>query len=85
MKAIIISFRRGKHTQKPRHFNIQLENITTKANALKFINKKIEWKSPAGKIIKGIITSTHGNKGLVRAVFEKGLPGQAVNTEAEIK
>ena len=25
------------------------------------------------------------NKGLVRAIFEKGLPGQARNTEVEVK
>ena len=38
-----------------------------------------------GKKIKGKISSGHGNKGLVRAIFEKGLPGQARNTEAEVK
>ena len=47
--------------------------------------KMVEWKSPAGKIIKGKVMAAHGNKGLVRAIFERGLPGQAITTEVEIK
>jgi len=84
-KGIITSFRRGRHTYKPRHFIIRIVGIEDKDNAEKYINKAVEWKSPAGKIIKGVIKALHGNKGLVRAIFEKGLPGQAVNTEVEIK
>ena len=80
-----MSFRRGRHTYKPRHFIIQIGKVETKKDAEKYIGKEVEWKSPSGKIIKGKITSTHGNKGFLRAVFEKGLPGQAINTEVEIK
>jgi len=36
-------------------------------------------------VIKGKISGSHGNKGLVRAIFERGLPGQALNTEIEVK
>ncbi len=85
MKAVVVSFRRGRHTYKPRHFIIQTEKSKNKKDAEKYLGKKVEWKSPAGKIIKGKITASHGNKGLLRVVFEKGLPGQAINTEAEIK
>lgn len=84
MKGKVISFRRGKHTYKPRHFIIQVEGITDKEKAKSFLGKKVIWKSPSGKEIRGIITSTHGSKGLLRAVFEKGLPGQAINQEVEI-
>lgn len=85
MKAKVIQFRRGKKTVHERHFLIEIENISTKKDTEKFIGKEISWKSPAGKIIKGKISSSHGNKGLVRAIFEKGLPGQAITTEVEIK
>jgi len=85
MKAIVMSFRRGRHTYKPRQFIIQAEKIKTKEDAKKNIGKEVEWKSPAGKLIKGKITAIHGNKGLLRVVFDKGLPGQAINTEVEIK
>ena len=85
MKAFIVSFRRGRHTYKPRHFIIEIEKIETRNEAEKYVDRDLEWKSPAGKIIRGKIRTAHGNKGLVRAIFEKGLPGQAINTEVEIK
>jgi len=86
MKAQIISPRRGRHTYKPRQFIISAgaEAQTSPEKAQKLIGKQVIWKSPAGKIIKGKIQAVHGNKGLLRALFEKGLPGQAVNSSVEI-
>lgn len=84
MKAKIIQFRRGRHTIHERHFLIDVGATTIKESG-KFIGKVVEWKSPAGKIIKGKIASSHGTKGLVRAIFEKGLPGQAITSEVEVK
>jgi large subunit ribosomal protein L35Ae len=49
------------------------------------IGKSVSWKSESGKILSGKIASTHGNKGVVRAIFEIGLPGQAIGTRVEIK
>ena len=84
MKAKIVQFRRGRHNYKPRHFILDVD-AENKDKAEKFVGKKVEWKSDSGKIIKGEIKSTHGNKGLVRAIFEKGLPGQAINQNCEVK
>lgn len=84
MKATVSSFRRGRKTQKPRHFILEVESIDNKAKAEKLIGKEVTWKSPSGKELKGKITSTHGNKGQIRAVFEIGLPGQAINDNVEI-
>jgi len=81
----VIQFRRGKHTYKPRHFLIEVEGSKNRKDAEKLVGKDVEWKSPAGKIIKGKISGAHGNKGAVRAIFEKGLPGQAITTGVEIK
>ena len=81
----IIQFRRGRNTIHERHFLIEITGVTTRKDAEKFKGKTVEWKSPAGKIIKGKVSSAHGNKGVVRAIFEKGLPGQARNDEVEIK
>ncbi|RLG11927.1 50S ribosomal protein L35ae [Candidatus Pacearchaeota archaeon] len=81
----VIQFRRGRKTIHKRHFLIEIEACKNREDAEKFIGKEVEWKSPSGKIIKGKISSAHGNKGVVRAIFEKGLPGQAVTTEVEIK
>ena len=85
VNAKVIQFRRGRHTIHERHFLIEIEGAETRKDAEKFVGKEVEWKSPAGKIIKGKISSAHGNKGVVRAIFEKGLPGQAVTTKVEIK
>ena len=35
--------------------------------------------------IKGKITFAHGNSGCVRALFEKGLPGQCIGKKIEVK
>jgi len=78
MEAKIISFRRGRHTQKTNQFILLVEGVDSKDKAEKFIGKKIYWESPSGKKINGIITNTHGSKGLVRARFEKGLPGEVI-------
>ena len=80
----VIQFRRGRHTIHERHFLIELEGVSKKSEAEKFVGRILEWKSPAGKIIKGRISSAHGNNGVVRAIFEKGLPGQAITTKVEI-
>ena len=84
-KGKVIQFRRGRHTVHEKHFLIEVEKTATKEDAEKLVGKEVIWKSPAGKEIKGKIAAAHGNKGVVRAIFEKGLPGQAVTTEVQIK
>jgi len=84
MKARIIQFRRGLKRIHERHFILDVD-AKSREEAEKFIDKEVIWTSPTGKEIKGKVSSAHGNKGLIRAIFEKGLPGQARNTEAEVK
>ena len=84
MKGKVIQFRRGRKTIHERHFLIDF-GFRDKKEAGKFVGKEVSWKSPAGKVIKGKVTSPHGNNGIVRAIFEKGLPGQAITTEVEVK
>ena len=83
MKGIVVQFRRGRHRIHERHYLLDL-GTTSREDAKKLAGKHVQWKSPAGKIISGTISDAHGNKGLVRAIFEKGLPGQAVTTDVEI-
>ena len=84
MKGTVIQFRRGRHVIKEKHFLLDV-NAKNREEAQKLIGKAVEWKSPAGKVIKGKISGAHGNKGLVRAIFERGLPGQALTNEVEVK
>lgn len=84
-KGKVVQFRRGRHTIHERHFLIEVEGISNREDAQKLAGKEVIWKSPAGKIIKGKISAAHGGNGVVRVIFEKGLPGQSVTTEVEIK
>jgi large subunit ribosomal protein L35Ae len=83
MKGIVVQFRRGRHTIEEKHYLLDL-GLTKREDAKKMVGKIVEWKSISGKIIKGKISDAHGNKGLVRAIFESGLPGQAITTDVEI-
>ncbi len=84
MKAKLIQFRRGKQTIHERHYLIEIDGVSKRDEAEKFVGKEVEWKSPAGKIIKGKISAPHGKRGVVRAIFEKGLPGQAITQHVEV-
>ena len=81
----VIQFRRGKGTVHEKHFLIEIDGVSNKSEAEKYIGKIVSWASPAGKIINGKISAPHGSKGIVRAIFESGLPGQAITTKVEIK
>ena len=81
----VVQFRRGRHTITEKQMLIEVEGTDSKEKASKLIGKSVEWKSPAGKVIKGKISGTHGVKGVMRAIFEKGLPGQSVTTEVKIE
>jgi large subunit ribosomal protein L35Ae len=87
MKATVVQFRRGRRNYTPRHFLIQIDGSDTREKASKFIGKNVIWISSGKekKELVGLISAAHGNKGLVRAHFEVGLPGQAIGTECEIK
>lgn len=82
--AKIVQFRRGLKRIHEKHYIIDVD-AKSREEASKFVGKGVTWTSPAGKKIKGKISSAHGNKGMVRSIFEKGLPGQARNDEVEVK
>ena len=84
MKGKVVQFRRGLKRIHERHFLLNV-GTKTREEAGNLVGKEVVWTSPAGKQIKGKISSQHGNKGLVRAIFEKGLPGQAKNDDVEVK
>jgi len=85
-KGKAVQFRRGRHTVQEKHFLIDV-GAKNRNEAEKFVGKSVEWESKGKdkKKIKGKISSAHGNKGLVRAIFEKGLPGQAIVNADEVE
>lgn len=83
MNGIIVQFRRGRHRIHEKHYLLDL-GAASREEAQKFVGKQVQWKSPGGRVISGAISSAHGNKGIVRAIFESGLPGQAITNEIEV-
>lgn len=83
----VIQFRRSRSNYKPRHFLIEIKGVDSREKAAKFAGKDVSWKSPGKepKVINGKIAAAHGNNGVIRAIFEKGLPGQAIGTDVEVK
>jgi len=86
MKAKVVQFRRGRHVVHERHFLLDC-GAKNRQEAGKFVGKSVIWESKGKekKKIHGKISFAHGNKGLVRAIFERGLPGQAVVNADEVE
>ena len=84
MEGIINNFRRGAKTQTMSHMVVYLKDSDSREKASQLVGKSIVWKSPAGKEIKGKVAAAHGNKGAVRVIFEKGMPGQSIGAKVEI-
>ena len=87
MEGLIIQFRQGRKTQKARHFLIEVDGSNSREKATEFVGKTAVWTSSGKNATKinGKIAAAHGNKGVLRAIFEKGLPGQAIGTPVEIE
>ena len=85
MEGVIKNFRRGRTTQKTNHMIVYLDDVSRREKASGLVGKEVGWKSPKGKEINGKVASAHGNKGAIRVIFEKGLPGQSLGTKVEVK
>jgi len=85
MKAKIAHFRGGKHTQTNNHMLLVAVGVDNREKASKLVGKEVVFLTEKGNAISGKIASAHGNSGVLRAVFEKGMPGQSIGKEVEIK
>lgn len=87
MNGKIVAFRGTFRTKYGNHMIVIVDGVDSKEKAVKLEGKKIVWTNPEGKkkvVISGYVSKAHGGKGAVRAVFEKGLPGQSLGTKVEI-
>jgi len=85
MQALITSFKRGRHTITGNQAVAVIDGVETREAAKELIGKSIVWKSSAGKELKGEIRSPHGNKGAVRVLWERVMPGQALGTRCDVE
>ncbi|MFC1696971.1 50S ribosomal protein L35ae [Nanoarchaeota archaeon] len=85
MKGTIVNFRGSyKTTVASNQIVIQPEGSDSKEKAEKLVGKVVVWMTPGNREIKGKISAAHGNSGAVRAICEKGMPGQCVGTKIDI-
>ncbi|MGM5481533.1 MAG: 50S ribosomal protein L35ae [Nanobdellota archaeon] len=83
MKGIIVNYRSGTHTQTTNQMIITVEGVSSKDEAEKLVGKTVIYNT-GKKEIKGEVRSAHGNSGAIRALFETGMPGQAVGKEVTL-
>ncbi len=86
MEALIINYRRGRKTQTTNQMVILVPKYD-KDKAKTLIGKSVVYtcEGKDKKQIIGKITNIHGNKGAMRVLFERGMPGQAIGQTLEVK
>ncbi|PTD94017.1 hypothetical protein C9439_04770 [archaeon SCG-AAA382B04] len=77
----ILNYKGGASSQKNNQVILEVEA----SQPSQLIGQRVKFKTSSGKIIKGNIISTHGNKNKLLARFERSLPGQALGTEVVIR
>ena len=87
MAGIVSHFRGSFRRKKGNQLIVIVPGIDNREKAQSYIGKSAVWTAP-GKSktqIKGKISAAHGNKGALRVVFERGLPGQSLGQEVKIE
>ena len=84
MKARVLSFRRGRHTQKTNQLLLSVKDVASKSSASGFLGKRVVIRTKSGREIYGKITALHGNKGVLRARFARGVPAEILGKDIEI-
>jgi len=83
IKGIIVNYRRGPRTQKPKDCLLEFPNVKSAGETSQLIGHKVSWPVGDRKCV-GKIVAPHGRNGLVRARFRKGVPGEALGSFLEI-
>ena len=82
-RGVVVSYRRGPRTQKTKEYILRFSNVESVGGAARLIGRKV--MCAVGKDgVRGKIVALHGKNGLVRALFRKGMPGQAQGSLVEI-
>ena len=84
MDGTISSFRRSIKRTSTNHMIIHVEGVDTKAKAEKLVGKRVIYDTGKKKL-HGKVAAAHGGKGAVRAIFETGMPGQALGAKVKLE
>jgi len=87
MAATIVNFRGSRRRKHGNQMILLVDGVENKDKAKSLVGKTVVWTSPGKnkKEIKGKISAAHGNKGAVRAIFEKGMPGQSLSEKVKVE
>jgi large subunit ribosomal protein L35Ae len=87
MMGIISHFRGSFRRKKGNQLVVILPGVDKRDKAQSYIGKTAVWTAPGKNKtqIKGKISAAHGNKGALRVVFERGLPGQSLGQDVKIE
>ena len=85
MQGVIVNYKSGRHTQTTNQMIVKVEGFDSREKAAKLIGKRVVYTNEKGKKISGEVRSAHGNKGALRVLFEKGMPGQAISKKVVIE
>jgi len=87
MQGTVESRRRGIRNFNPLQYIIKIndDKVVNKETAAKYLGKKVIYTTIGNKSIIGKVIALHGNKGKIRAFFDKSLPGSVVGEKVEIK
>ncbi|KAL6121205.1 ribosomal prt L35A [Nucleospora cyclopteri] len=87
--ATFVSHRRSQRRLHPKQNILKIDHVLDREAAMNYINNAVlfTYKNKEGEIvnIKGRIMACHGNKGAVRAAFEKNLNPKAVGQRVYVK
>ncbi|MBN1646179.1 50S ribosomal protein L35ae [Candidatus Woesearchaeota archaeon] len=82
MEFIIAHYAQNRHTTHGNSMIAVNSTVKTRADAEKAVGRKAMFsytdRQNNQKTITGKVASAHGNKGAIRILFEKGMPGQAI-------
>lgn len=86
MEGIIVNYRRGRKTQTTNQMVIMIPSVDSKEKAEKLVGKEVVYTCEGKNKtqIKGKVSFAHGSKGAIRAVFERGMPGQAIGQKVKV-
>lgn len=85
MKGTIVNFRGGRHTQYNNQMIILVDGVEAKDKAAELVGKKVIFTTEGGNELPGKVAAAHGNKGAVRVIFERGMPGQSVGKSVKLE
>ncbi|NWF87774.1 50S ribosomal protein L35ae [Candidatus Bathyarchaeota archaeon] len=79
----MVNYRLGTKTRKSKECIIQFAYVKSVSEVARLIGRKVVWPNQKSKAV-GKIVALHGKKGLVRARFRKGVPGQALSSLVDL-